>query len=188
MLKEYGYKIYRTRPNSRVLILILMEHAQRGTRRFRFGWMVWSLNPYFNGTCSKSSSSSLKQRNLLSLNPYFNGTCSKSWWTCVTITSFRGSLNPYFNGTCSKRCRGQSIELSQDGLNPYFNGTCSKRNTIYSIRYFNISLNPYFNGTCSKRAFFVRPYVLICYVVKFTLINVFVLIKCTCFMQKIVQR
>ena len=29
MLKEYGYKIYRTRPNSRVLILILMEHAQR---------------------------------------------------------------------------------------------------------------------------------------------------------------
>ena len=49
-------------------------------------------------------------------------------------------------------------------------------------------LNPYFNGTCSKRAFFVRPYVLICYVVKFTLINVFVLIKCTCFMQKIVQR
>ena len=52
----------------------------------------------------------------------------------------------------------------------------------------NKGLNPYFNGTCSKRAFFVRPYVLICYVVKFTLINVFVLIKCTCFMQKIVQR
>ena len=51
-----------------------------------------------------------------------------------------------------------------------------------------VCLNPYFNGTCSKRAFFVRPYVLICYVVKFTLINVFVLIKCTCFMQKIVQR
>ena len=46
-----------------------------------------------------------------------------------------------------------------------------------------IGLNPCFIGTCSKRAFFVRPYVLICYVVKFTLINVFVLIKCTCFVQ-----
>ena len=59
---------------------------------------------------------------------------------------------------------------------------------IYKSKKEMESLNPYFNGTCSKRAFFVRPYVLICYVVKFTLINVFVLIKCTCFMQKIVQR
>ena len=58
----------------------------------------------------------------------------------------------------------------------------------YETNINNECLNPYFNGTCSKRAFFVRPYVLICYVVKFTLINVFVLIKCTCFMQKIVQR
>ncbi len=83
--------------------------------------------------------------------------------------------------------RKKSNSLS---LNPYFNGTCSKSRHFKSpdeswkIK----SLNPYFNGTCSKRAFFVRPYVLICYVVKFTLINVFVLIKCTCFMQKIVQR
>ena len=79
--------------------------------------------------------------------------------------------------------------VPSNSLNPYFNGTCSKskkyRGYIHEIE---VSLNPYFNGTCSKRAFFVRPYVLICYVVKFTLINVFVLIKCTCFMQKIVQR
>ena len=74
-------------------------------------------------------------------------------------------------------------------LNPYFNGTCSKSFSVTTYyTYILYGLNPYFNGTCSKRAFFVRPYVLICYVVKFTLINVFVLIKCTCFMQKIVQR
>ena len=76
-----------------------------------------------------------------------------------------------------------------NSLNPYFNGTCSKRNALKAaLSNTEEGLNPYFNGTCSKRAFFVRPYVLICYVVKFTLINVFVLIKCTCFMQKIVQR
>ena len=45
----------------------------------------------------------------------------------------------------------------------------------------SLLLNPYFNGTCSKRAFFVRPYVLICYIKLFTLINTFALEKCTCF-------
>ena len=44
-----------------------------------------------------------------------------------------------------------------------------------------VCLNPCFNGTCSKRVIFVRPYVITCYIVNFTLINVFVLIKCTCF-------
>ena len=35
------------------------------------------------------------------LNPYFNGTCSKSQQYCgYVVTSC--SLNPYFNGTCSK--------------------------------------------------------------------------------------
>ena len=38
-----------------------------------------SLNPYFNGTCSKSQNSTRIMKEILkSLNPYFNGTCSKS--------------------------------------------------------------------------------------------------------------
>ena len=39
----------------------------------------------------------------MGLNPYFNGTCSKSTKIpyCTTLRS--KSLNPYFNGTCSKR-------------------------------------------------------------------------------------
>ena len=39
---------------------------------------------------------------MLGLNPYFNGTCSKSVM-CATSFSANDGLNPYFNGTCSKR-------------------------------------------------------------------------------------
>ena len=36
------------------------------------------LNPYFNGTCSKRTGKTSKQRVTTNrLNPYFNGTCSK---------------------------------------------------------------------------------------------------------------
>ena len=52
--------------NRDVLILILMEHAQRALP------LVWalvstrdSLNPYFNGTCSKSSSNAFAKRYVL---------------------------------------------------------------------------------------------------------------------------
>ena len=38
----------------------------------------------------------------MGLNPYFNGTCSKSDEDNVLPSCF-DSLNPYFNGTCSKR-------------------------------------------------------------------------------------
>ena len=37
-----------------VLILILMEHAQRECLKSRTCSIYLSLNPYFNGTCSKS--------------------------------------------------------------------------------------------------------------------------------------
>ena len=42
---------------------------------------VWSLNPYFNGTCSKRFKPILEmiQFENSGLNPYFNGTCSKSY-------------------------------------------------------------------------------------------------------------
>ena len=37
------------------------------------------------------------------LNPYFNGTCSKSFIDSLFVQLVLDSLNPYFNGTCSKR-------------------------------------------------------------------------------------
>ena len=62
-----------------------------------------------------------------SLNPYFNGTCSKSALEGVQ-SLYTASLNPYFNGTCSKRNIVFSYQINESlSLNPYFNGTCSKR-------------------------------------------------------------
>ena len=37
-----------------------------------------------------------------SLNPYFNGTCSKRWMNLTNWSKVVNGLNPYFNGTCSK--------------------------------------------------------------------------------------
>ena len=61
-----------------VLILILMEHAQRYKKNLGSKEEQNScLNPYFNGTCSKIQFQVLKRLRLSRLNPYFNGTCSK---------------------------------------------------------------------------------------------------------------
>ena len=38
---------------SKVLILILMEHAQRAISNNQEVSLIFSLNPYFNGICSK---------------------------------------------------------------------------------------------------------------------------------------
>ena len=87
-----------------VLILILMEHAQRGY-----------IHP-----CNRKAAECL--------NPYFNGTCSKSACLGESIKLSQDSLNPYFNGTCSKRLRVRKMSMQTNTcLNPYFNGTCSKR-------------------------------------------------------------
>ena len=56
-----------------------MEHAQR-VEQFEGRILEPScLNPYFNGTCSKSTASMDEFNKLVEdgLNPYFNGTCSK---------------------------------------------------------------------------------------------------------------
>ena len=39
----------------------------------------------------------------MSLNPYFNGTCSKRNMHLNGPSPYMMGLNPYFNGTCSKR-------------------------------------------------------------------------------------
>ena len=44
----------------------------------------------------------LKKGDKVGLNPYFNGTCSKSV-ASGKDEKVREGLNPYFNGTCSKR-------------------------------------------------------------------------------------
>ena len=88
-----------------VLILILMEHAQR-----------------------VSHSVNQRKRTEKSLNPYFNGTCSKRYESYREYILTYDSLNPYFNGTCSKSV-AEVHEIEKVAcLNPYFNGTCSKRN------------------------------------------------------------
>ena len=79
-----------------------MEHAQRATRFVTVWKLHFCLNPYFNGTCSKSLDlDEWFEFYTLCLNPYFNGTCSKSMEK-MNVTSKVISLNPYFNGTCSK--------------------------------------------------------------------------------------
>ena len=78
-----------------------MEHAQRARKAFFCPMMRLSLNPYFNGTCSKRLEQ-VDTASMVGLNPYFNGTCSKRLFY-LRITTWSKSLNPYFNGTCSKR-------------------------------------------------------------------------------------
>ena len=53
MLKE-SYAIMEKLQVSSVLILILMEHAQRDSMLSYLYGNKECLNPYFNGTCSKS--------------------------------------------------------------------------------------------------------------------------------------
>ena len=54
MLKETISTKYIKTFKFTVLILILMEHAQRALKEFMTKYSISkSLNPYFNGTCSK---------------------------------------------------------------------------------------------------------------------------------------
>ena len=111
-----------------------------------------SLNPYFNGTCSKRLlTQNLHLWTLLVLILILMEHAQRERGCCYQMMRFQLCLNPYFNGTCSKRGirvsvrtlayvvlililmehaqRGYSISGSRHGrrrLNPYFNGTCSK--------------------------------------------------------------
>ena len=82
MLKENGKDKHETGGDLAVLILILMEHAQRDL--------------------VKAHMRSLMPKRL---NPYFNGTCSKRCISVAEVHEIEKCLNPYFNGTCSKRVR-----------------------------------------------------------------------------------
>ena len=56
-----------------------MDHALGGTRNLVPGLNIYSLNPCFNGPCSRRYQLRLSTRNRNGcLNPCFNGPCSRS--------------------------------------------------------------------------------------------------------------
>ena len=153
-----------------------MEYVQRVLYMCYFITVSSCLNPYFNGTCSKSFARKRNTYQRNRLNPYFNGTCSKSQHENSFLPSRfdvlililmehaqRGTeyKNPWSNNAevliLILMEHAQRVWLSNAeaqrylGLNPYFNGTCSKRKNLGSKEEQNSCLNPYFNGTCSKR-------------------------------------
>ena len=104
-----------------------MEHAQRDCKRHNINSVV-SLNPYFNGTCSKSQFVAYCKRHNINSVLILILMEHAQRVTKDKITVMVQGLNPYFNGTCSKRRRkGRISGCIPERLNPYFNGTCSKR-------------------------------------------------------------
>ena len=104
-----------------------MEHAQRDCKRHNINSVV-SLNPYFNGTCSKSQFVAYcKRHNINSVLILILMEHAQRALTLQDSSSHTRCLNPYFNGTCSKRKAFIILLAFALGcLNPYFNGTCSK--------------------------------------------------------------
>ena len=86
------------------------------------------------------------------LNPYFNGTCSKSKYTLTCLTKLTNSLNPYFNGTCSKSHSKLWKQKITTVLILILMEHAQRDLLIKATRKMEkLRLNPYFNGTCSKR-------------------------------------
>ena len=82
-----------------------MEYAQRAVNA-RHAKLKQCLNPYFNGTCSKSYDTLFFQvfsQAVLILILMEHAQREEIYlMECFTICN---SLNPYFNGTCSKSAR-----------------------------------------------------------------------------------
>ena len=141
-----------------------MEHAQRGRIASAMDSILWSLNPYFNGTCSKRLREKLLRiirRLVLILILMEHAQRAQRKYSCTNCLSKVLILILMEHAQRVKSYKMERLEVT--------------------------SLNPYFNGTCSKRAFFIRPSVLICYIETFTLINAFASEKCTCFLLKTLQ-
>ena len=65
---------------------------------------------------------------MVSLNPYFNGTCSKSYFGKLDEDSYVIVLILILMEHAQRAGREIAQEVDNlKGLNPYFNGTCSKR-------------------------------------------------------------
>ena len=70
-----------------------------------------------------------------SLNPYFNGTCSKRGKHHVVVLNIE-SLNPYFNGTCSKRAFfiRPSVLICYIGIFTLINAFASEKCTCFLLK------------------------------------------------------
>ena len=60
-----------------VLILVLMEYALEDAENKVQYALGYSLNPCFNGICSRSAIKSATTQEQKGLNPCFNGICSR---------------------------------------------------------------------------------------------------------------
>ena len=89
-----------------VLILIVMEHAL-GAHTISTSVSLWYLlNPYCNGTCSRSKyRENINHRNsvliLIVMEHALGVSVHPHSWHCMI------RLNPYCNGTCSRRERDE---------------------------------------------------------------------------------
>ena len=147
--------------------------------RYPQGAIRQRLNPYCNGTCSRSvvimctdgkelavlilivMEHALGERQILIgyQNPSYVLILivmehALGGSTQKTLQKCTLGLNPYCNGTCSRRCYGShpGTNIEKIGLNPYCNGTCSR--SLHLHRHWQWTfkcLNPYCNGTCSRR-------------------------------------
>ena len=64
---------------------------------------------------------------MVSLNPYFNGTCSKRRYGKERNETDRSVLILILMEHAQRAWAKCKEQLEQMSLNPYFNGTCSKR-------------------------------------------------------------
>ena len=175
MLKEPEAKTF-AQGEAQVLILILMEHAQRVFNC----WHDWARYSVLILILMEHAQRELCDCNddiaLFRLNPYFNGTCSKRPYNYEVIRVHEEVLILILMEHAQRVVLSRAkIDIIQEVLililmehaqrvgqkkafikkkflclNPYFNGTCSKRSVTVKQKIKLSCLNPYFNGTCSK--------------------------------------
>ena len=136
MLKERQWKNLTSLWKDVVLILILMEHAQRAYSRKR-SRVVCCLNPYFNGTCSKSSSKVINARlEQVVLILILMEHAQRADYNAAAEGRKRVRLNPYFNGTCSKRAFfiRPSVLICYIGIFTLINAFASEKCTCFLLK------------------------------------------------------
>ena len=80
-----------------------MEHAQRAKNGKSKHETRHSLNPYFNGTCSKRRQMSWRKHKTFTVLILILMEHAQRGRVGIQNGAKCGCLNPYFNGTCSKR-------------------------------------------------------------------------------------
>ena len=78
-----------------------MEHAQRDYHITSIHGVLQSLNPYFNGTCSKRYKMAL-HKGIIGVLILILMEHAQRGEPVLPLQVSEVRLNPYFNGTCSK--------------------------------------------------------------------------------------